>query len=358
MKRMPRTRRHLLVRVGAGIGALWSLALLPMPVQANPARVVLLEPAAAAPGLRRCMTRIRQELAAGGFEVVSVDPGPMTDPLSIANEMGRQPDAVATFAVLGDRDARPSELWILDRIGGHADVLRILASVNDAEHVPEVFAIRAIETLRASALRLLVESDRPSSPAPGPDAMPSISTPTRVDPASRKRPHSATVETGILFVTSPGGLGPAALPLARLRISLIGPLFARMSFAGLGSRPRVETLQGSATVGQALGLFELGGLFRSGARLRPIAAIGGGLLHVDSDGDGIWPYQGKRGSAWAGVVDGGLGVLTELGADVALALEAHAFLALPHPYVRFVDTNAATVGFPAVTVAFTLLVRL
>ena len=116
------------------------------------------------------MTRIRQELAAGGFEVVTVDPGPMSDPVSIANGMRRQLDAVATFAVLGDRDARPSELWILDRIGGHAEVLRILAPVNDAEHVPEVFAIRAIETLRAGALRLLVESDRPSSPGLPPAA--------------------------------------------------------------------------------------------------------------------------------------------------------------------------------------------
>jgi hypothetical protein len=358
MRRTPTARSRLLVRVGGGIGALWSLALLAMPVQANPARVVLLDPAAAAPGLRHCMTRIRQELAAGGFEVVTVDPGPMTDPLSIANEMGRQPDAVATFAVVGDRDARPSELWILDRIGGHAEVLRILASGNDAEHVPEVFAIRAIETLRASALKVLVDSDRPSSPAPPPGAATSIATPARMDPASSKRPGSATIETGILLVASPGGLGPAALPVARLRINLTGPLFARLSLAALGSRPRVETLKGSASVGQALGLFELGGLFRSGARLRPIAGIGGGLLHVDSDGDGIWPYQGNRQSAWAAVVDGGLGVLTELGARVALALEAHAFLALPHPYVRFVDTNAATVGFPAVSVAFTLVVGL
>lgn len=159
--------------------------------------------------------------------------------------------------------------------------------MNDAEHVPEVFAIRAIETLRASALRLLVESDRPSSPGPPPAAAPSIATTAPMDPALRRRPGSTTIETGILFVTSPGGLGPAALPLARLRMNLIGPLFARLSLAGLGSRPRVETPKGSASVGQALGLFELGGLFRSGARLRPMAGVGGGLLYVNSDGDGI-----------------------------------------------------------------------
>jgi hypothetical protein len=273
--------------------------------------------------------------------------------------MGRHIDAVATFAVLGDRDARPSELWILDRIGGHAEVLRILAPMSDPERVPEVFAIRAIETLRASALRLLVESDRPSPSGPMAAAAPSTTTPAPMGPAVKGQPGSATIETGIVFVTSPGGLGAAALPLARLRINLIEPLFARLSVAGLGSRPRVETVKGSASVGQALGLFELGALFRSGARLRPMVTVGGGLLHVDSDGDGIWPYQGERQSAWAAAIDGGLGVLTEIWANVALALEAHTFRAFPHPYVRFVGTDAATVGFPvAVTLAFTLVVRL
>src|SRR5882757_3606993 len=162
MTRTPRTRRRLPARVGAVVVALCCLAVLAKPVEANPTHVVLLEPAETAPSLHHCMSRIRQELTAGGFEVVTVDPGTMADPLSIASAMGRQIDAVATFAVLEDRDARPSELWILDRIGGHAEVLRILAPMSDPEHVPEVFAIRAIETLRASALRLLVESDRAS----------------------------------------------------------------------------------------------------------------------------------------------------------------------------------------------------
>ena len=354
----PRTRRRPLAGVRAAIGASGCLVLLAMPVQARPARVILLEPAATASGLHHCLTRIRQELAAGGFEVVTVDPGPKTDPMSIANEMARQPEAVATFAVLGDRDARPSELWILDRIGGHADVVRIRAQTDDPDHVPEVFAIRAIETLRASALKLLVESNRPPSPT-APTPAPSVVTVAPAAP-SRTRSDSAAIETGLLLVASPGGLGPAVLPLARLRIKLLGPLFARLSLAGLGSRPRVETAKGSASVGQALVLVELGGLFRSAARLRPMVGLGAGLLRVDSDGEGIWPYQGTRQAAWAAAVDGGLGVLAETGAhsNLALVLEAHAFLALPHPYVRFVDTNAATVGRPALTVALTLVVRL
>lgn len=102
MRRTPGTHR-LSAGVRAAIGALGGLALLALRVQANPARVVLLEPAASASALHHCLTRIRQEPVAGGFEVVTVDPGPKTDPLSIANAMDRQTDAVATFAVLGRR---------------------------------------------------------------------------------------------------------------------------------------------------------------------------------------------------------------------------------------------------------------
>ena len=110
------------------------------------------------------MTRIREELAAGGFAVAVVDPGPATDPISMASAMERQRDAVATIALLGDPDAGSSELWILDRVGVEAQVRRIPVPTDDPERAPEVLAIRSIELLRASALKLLVESSRTARP--------------------------------------------------------------------------------------------------------------------------------------------------------------------------------------------------
>ena len=56
--------------------------------------VVLLEPSVATAGERRSLTRIREELLAGGFEVALVDPGPGADPISIAGAVQRQRGSV------------------------------------------------------------------------------------------------------------------------------------------------------------------------------------------------------------------------------------------------------------------------
>ena len=41
--------------------------------------------------------------------------------------------------------------------------------------------------------------------------------------------------------------------------------------------------------------------------------------------------------------------------ELALAFELHAFLAFPHPVVRFVDDDAATIGRPALMASLTLV---
>ena len=50
-------------------------------------RVTLLDSAGSGPAARDCLTRIRAELVAGGFEVSLVDAGPHADPISIAEVM-------------------------------------------------------------------------------------------------------------------------------------------------------------------------------------------------------------------------------------------------------------------------------
>ena len=135
--------------------------------------VVILQPSAASEAARRCLTRLREELTAGGFSVSTVDPGPQTDPLSIARDMESQAASVATIGLVGDPASGDAELWIVDCGGGEPVVRRIATSGDDPAHVPAVLAIRATEMLRASALQLLVESTRlharaaaPPPPAP------------------------------------------------------------------------------------------------------------------------------------------------------------------------------------------------
>lgn len=358
MKQRSRAR-HFGSAAGLALGCLtaWpSWAAPAEPGWAGSGRVVVLESGAERPGARRCLTRIREELAAGGFEVVVSDSGTSNDPLSTAEAMTHQPDAVAVIALMGDPEAGSAEIWIVDHIAGPPEVRRIVSS-EDPAHAPEVLAIRTIEVLRASALKLLVESTRPpGSPVQafsGPPPPAAITSGPATGPGPRLSPLG--LEAGVSMFDSVRGLGPAALPVIRVRLAFDGPEFLRVTFAGLGTRPRIGTTMGSVSIGQALGLVEIGTALRPGARLRPIVTVGAGALYLESDGSGIWPYQGVRGAQWAAVTDLGIGAMFGIGGQLALTLELHALLAFPRPVVRFVEAEVATLGRPTLVAALTLV---
>lgn len=319
-----------------------------------PGQIVLLEPAGASATARHCLTRIGEELVAGGFDVSTVDPGPLHDPIAIAGIMERQQRAMATIALIGDPDEPGAELWILDRVGTSPEVRRIPAESDDRGRLPEVLAIRTIEVLKASALKLLLETTRPPPPPPPAPVVP-IAAPA---PVPRARPFG--LEAGISVLESVRGPGAAAVPVIRARAWLGDSLFGRVSLAGLGSRPRVETLIGSASVAsasvaQAFGLAEVGAAFRAGHRWRPVLSLGGGALYVQSDGAGVWPYQGQRASSWAAALDAGTGVLANLASGLALSFEVHTLVAFPHPTVRFIDVEPASVAYPALLASLTMV---
>ncbi|HEY8924976.1 MAG TPA: hypothetical protein VIU64_11390, partial [Polyangia bacterium] len=132
MKRGGRDRRHA---GNLACGAVVVLALTivgPAAARAEPAHVILLQPAGASPGARRCLTLIREELAGGGFEVDTIDPGPARDPFSLAESMQSQHRAVATIGLVGDPEVGRAEIWILDRTGDKAEVRRLPAPAEEA----------------------------------------------------------------------------------------------------------------------------------------------------------------------------------------------------------------------------------
>jgi hypothetical protein len=157
------------------------------------------------------------------------------------------------------------------------------------------------------------------------------------------------------MLASVGGPGPAALPLARVRGRLSDRLFVRLTLAGLGTRPRIETSIGSASVVQSLGLGELTLALRPGASWRPTFSLGAGAFYAQTDGEGVWPYAGQQQARWVAASDAGIGVLASIDARVALAFEVHALVAFPHPKVRLHDVESATLAFPAVLSSFTMV---
>lgn len=330
------------------------------PAWADATRVVVLQAATASPGARRCLTLIREELAGGGFQVETVDPGSETDPFALAEAMQAQLSAVATIGLVGDPETGQAEIWILDRTGGNTEVRRIPAPPEDPARVGEVLAIRTIEVLRASALKLQVDSSRPRpppppSPSPSPPARPAPETVRRKDSPPAPQRRSVALEAGVSMLVSPGQLDPAAVPLARLRVVVAGPMVARLTIAGLGTRPRVETSRGSAAVAQEIGLLELGAVFRRDRRLAPTIMLEGGVLHVRSDGEGAPHYIGRQDQRWAALAGVGAGVVVALSRQLAVAFEAHVVVAAPYPLVRFDDLDAAQVARPALWTTLTLV---
>lgn len=340
------------------------------------ARVVLLQPTAPSPGARRCLRLIREELVASGFDVAVVDGSPDQDPLSLATTMRAQQGVVATIGLLGAPESPRAELWILDRLGGTPEVRRLPFPADEPERGAEVLAIRAVEVLRASALKLLIEAGRTDTTAREPSAASGradtpaaptpVASPPRAPAASVQAAGSANapreprrrvvaLETGVSLLTSPGELDPAAIPLLRLRLSVAGPWMARVTVAGLGTRPRVETARGTAMIAQTIGVAEVGLTFRGDRRLLPSLSLAGGVLHVGSEARGAESYIGQRGELWSALIGAGGGLGVAMTQGLALSLEAHVVFASPYPVVRFVDWRAATLARPALWVTLTLV---
>jgi len=369
----PRCRRVAVLAAAVPILSLFvSLSMTGTGVAApSPSgRVVVIDSPGAPATARHCLTLIREELVSGGFEVSLVDPGPGLDPISIGALMQRQEGAVAAVALVGEPGRAGAELWILDRMGATPEIRRIPALSEDRERLPEILAIRTVELLRASAIRLAVEAGRAAPRAPVPPSVPPSAPPSEPvrAAASAGKPRAVPppeaggallgIDVGLSVFENVGKLGPAALPLGRLRVALGDRLSGRLTMAGLGSRPRVDSDQGSASISQVLALAEVAIAFRPGSRIRPTLSVGGGMLYLESAGTGIAPFQGVRQTRFTAAVDAGVGILARARSNVSFAFEINGVLASPHPIIRFYQTEVAAVAFPGVLASLTMVVWL
>ena len=107
-----------------------------------------------------------------------------------------------------------------------------------------------------------------------------------------------------------------------------------------------------------MGLVELRAAFRHGHAVRPAIGVGGGVLRVNVDGAGTWPYEGLSGQRWAGLFDVGAGLTARLGRQLSVAVELHGQLAAPYPTVRFSGEEVARIGRPALFSSLTLVMAL
>jgi hypothetical protein len=333
------------------------------PVAAQPARntelVILLQPTIASLGTHRSLARIKDELSADRFTVVLADSNVAGDPVSMAESAARDPGAIAIIALLGDPETGQTELCVVERAAGRTAVRRALVVVDDPGRMPEILSIRALELLHATALELSVDTNRrPRSPTPPSDLRAEGPPPPAGPAPASAETDLGAVETGVAMLHSLSGPPPALAPIGRFRLRLAGWLHARVTIAGLGTSPRLQTDYGSATVSQSMGTVEAVAIWRRAKRVRPGVFLGAGVLHVSVLGAGNSPYEGREPDRWAVVFAGGVGVAFVLRSHLALTTELAGLMATPHPTVRFVGTKVATIGFPSLLLSLALQVTL
>lgn len=346
-------------RAQALAGALTLLLCAASPAASGePARVVLVQPGPADPSVSEALIRIRGELVADGFDVELLDAQSASAPRPTMDDAGQQAGSAALIGLFLAPDGQAAELWVVDPRTNKTLVRRIDTRGEAREHIAEVLAVRAVELLRASLLELLMSSRRSAAPAAAPppsNASRQVSGQAERSLDQPSRRSMWGVELGGGLLASPGGIGPALLPVARLRFAPPGPIEGRLSLAGLGTAPRVAGPQGSATVEQRFGLVELAALPWPELRLRPRFSVGLGALHVAVDGEASWPYRGAHSAQWAFAADAGAGVEFGIVQRIDVVVEAHALVAHPYPVVRFVETEAAHGARPALLGSLSLV---
>jgi len=317
---------------------------------ADSALVVLVAPAGHDTIVREAITRIRGELVADGFEVSVVDAGPGALRDAVLASAGKGGAPAATIGLFLNADARSAELWIVDRLTNKTVVRSIELNDSPAGYAPEVLARRSVELLRASLLEIVVD-ERPVPPERAAARTQASTWATR--PLQPPPPRWAA-EAGAQ-VLGVSGIGGAVMPIGRVRLALNQRVGARLSLAGLGTRPRVESAGASATVNQSIGLLEVVADVVPRRCLTPSISLGAGAYHIGVDGSARTPYVGQSHDRWVFAGDAGAGLVLSLSPSFGLALESHVTLVTPYPVIRFLDQGSVSVDNPMLSAALTFL---
>jgi hypothetical protein len=330
---------------------------------AEPARrehtVILLQPTNASIATRRSLARIRDELLADRFRVIWEGSETTGGPGPVVESAGGDADPEAIVVLFGDPAAGTAELRVIHRAAGRSAVRRGTVVVDDPEQMPRALASRALELLRATVLELSLPRERPLITPESAQLCLEGSIAQRSCPKLPPPEVSlASVEMGLAMWKGIAGPPPAVTPVGRLSLRLSSWSQVRLSVAGLGSRPVVRTPYGEASVTQSMALLELALAPSVNQRIHPLLSLGGGVINVTAAGTGVAPYEGRNARQWSAAVDAGAGIALALSSRAALSTELHAFLASPRPVVRFIATNAATIGSPTLMFSLTLRVAL
>ncbi len=332
-------------RLPAALACGLALATVAAAGAAHASTVLLVRPPNSGGVTAEAMMRMHGELSSAGFDVSFATSVAGVDARASLEMLASAPGIDAVVAILGEAGPDAIEVWVADRMTGKSMVRRTPYQAG-GERDAEVLAIRAIELLRASLLEVDIAGRSLVHPPP-------VAVAPRVGHDSGGA-FRVGIEVGASALLSFDGLGPAVLPELRVDGVLAPWCVVQARLAGLGTRARVDTLEGSGHVAQQFGLAGLGLRGRLRGGVRPVLTLAAGVLRTSAEGRATWPYAVRSEARWSFLADAGLGMHLELAARYALAVEAHLQLAEPYPIVRVAGADAATVGRP--TLLFTVAV--
>lgn len=283
-------------------------------------------------------TRLRAELAIAGFESTILDESVSSDRESL-ERAARSSGSFAAIAVVR-RAGLDADLWVADRVTGKTAFRRVRFEAESPD-AAAIFAIRAVELLRASLLEL-TELHPSRGELPPTEKMRDWVAPSRAE-----APTSATYEVhaGAAAVASPGGI-PAGAALA-LGLSWKPLPWWAGCIEGWGPViGHLEHPEGAATVDQeAVMVFARLEPVRSPA-LEPFGRVGIGAYHLGAEGHANAPYSGRYGQVWSAAGGVGLGLRSSRLRPLSIMASLDALFMTPRPGVKFADETIAVGGRP------------
>jgi hypothetical protein len=327
----------------------------------------VLEPAQPNPRERELSTRLKGELGAAGFEVMS-QPLPVEGDLRVAVVVqGSELAPVAAFAIAstanetepGDQPAFGLQLWLSDRVEG-AIILQAAEDGRGGPKAVSLLAVQGVELLQArvAASKLQTQLRTPELDAPPPPLPPS-------EPERSVRFRLAA-GIGVFLEGASGGTAPS--PVLRMSSSWPVPvtqqhdieLGLRLSAAGFGKATVIQAPALHIDVMQTLALGEVICASSADATLRAFASLGGGAYRVEVEGVGGDQAVGRLQDTWSGIVTAGAGISLHALSPWYLELEGQGLFAMSTTSVRMDSTSPtlATFGRPLFLFSFGIGVTL
>ncbi len=322
-------------------------------VHAEP-RVAIIVPEETTEASVRAEERLRAELLAAGYEVISV---PVEGPVDgeQLRAITKRTDSSSAVTIVAGPVGLEGIVWVRDEATGRES----LASVRPARATQEgaaVFAIWASEQLRASLLAFEPAvrgapgaGSTPEAVAPAPVAAPeeAPSAPERQSSGDDSSHSFYGLSGGLAVVlghgTVPWGVGPTVgLSWQTERwigsVRLTGPVSSTL-----------ETSSGRVDIDQELLSLRAGALLTKGdevGRLTPFVALGLGAYRLGARGDAIAPYRSASNQAWSGLFEATGGLRMRLSTLVFASTEGGVWMVSSRPVIKIAGASNASVAHP------------